>query len=213
MKKNVLLFIILLIPVAIFAQKTYPATIYFKNGTLKQGNTEMAKSNTTTLSFKESEGFKSEAIKSDDIRKIEYYDEKAKDSISLLYAEFRKEKNGKKPKIQKRWITKIYSGKDISVYFENFGIPGKIGSHTSTSVQNYYFIYKNESPKLIFYTYYGGNLMGQKAYRQNISYYLKNFFGELCPDVIRAFDNGEIEVSNNPIPFAKYYESHCGKKY
>lgn len=212
MKKNILLFILLLIPAIFFAQKTYPATIYFKNGTLKSGNTEMAKSNATTISFKENNGSKSEDIKSDDIRKIEYYDEKSKDSLSLLYAEFRKEKEGKKPKIQRRWVTKIYSGKDISVYFEEYGIQGKIGSHTSTSVQNYYFIYKNESPKLIFYTYYGSSGMGQKAYRKGVSYYLKNFFGELCPSIVTAFENGEIEVSNNPIPFAKYYESHCEKK-
>ncbi|UQB68885.1 hypothetical protein [Epilithonimonas zeae] len=103
-----------------FSAQNYTATIYFADGTVKQGSTDAIANGMKKINFKENNAQKSEKIQTTSLKKIEYYDSKTQEPVifeRLDYIEGHKKK-GTVPKIHNNWLRKVKKSGDITIYIK-----------------------------------------------------------------------------------------------
>lgn len=210
MKKIILLHFIIF-SLRIWGQE-YNATIYFEDGTSKKGTANIIKSGLKKINFKENRSSKIETIETESLKKIEYYDAKTNDTAIFERRDIigGYKKNGKIPKINKLWIQKLTQVGDITMYAR---LPSSAQGHynmgtgnifTPTTVNAWFFQYKDNLPTLIFFLI-DGSPMGVK--NQNL--WIALYFNELCPNLVKDHREKKIKLSDTPVPLLEYYEKNC----
>jgi hypothetical protein len=191
---------------SIKAQK-YDATLYFSNGTKKEGKTDAVINGEPKLGFIENGQSKKEKIKVENLEKVEYHNEN-KESVIVERKEFLYYMGDRKPKSDYNWMIKIHSG-EVSVYTSSGFDPGVSFNMqyriTPTTVRDYFFQYKNEKPELIYFI--SSDLVLNK--KKVISNFIKHFFEEICPNLVTNYNNNKIRFKDNPMPLVTFYEKNC----
>lgn len=197
---------------SIFHAQDYTATIYLKNGSVKKGKANAAINGETKLAFKEENSTKKEKIDVMTIDKVEYLDPKTNETITLEFKEFIYYVFSDKPKTEYNWMRKLSSG-DISLYVSDSYDPGLKSNgyyYTSTpsNLTNYFFQYKDEKPAMIYFI----NSTWTPNKKSLVKKHVKNFFQNLCPELVNDFENENIVIKDHKVDvLIKYYEEKCSK--
>lgn len=187
------------------AQK-YEATLYYLDGSKRNGKAEAVLNGEPKLAFIENGQSQREKVRVEELEKVEYHNKS--ESVTVERKEFIYHMGNRKPKSDFNWMTKIHAG-EVSVYTSssydpgvNFNMEYRV---TPTNVKDYFFQYKNEKPELIYFI--SSDMVLNK--KEIIANFVKYFFENKCPDLVANFNRNKIKLNGNPMPLIKYYEEHC----
>ncbi len=194
------------------AQK-FDAVLYFLDGSKKTGKADMVSNEETKLAFIENGSKKKEKIKINLLDKVEYINLNNNQSVTAELREFIYYFLSDKPKSNYGWIRKISTSEDISMYVGYSYDAGVRNSYHYTvkpsELYNFFFQYKNEKPHLIYFD----NSMWTPNKKQIVRRQVKNFFIDICPQLVSDFNDGKIEIKNNEVKvLIDYYEKNCSTK-
>ncbi|MBM7417664.1 MULTISPECIES: hypothetical protein [Chryseobacterium] len=204
--------ILLLFSVYSFNAQKYDATLYFLDGTIKNGKADAALNGESKLLFKENNSNKKEKIKVQLLDKVEYLDTKTGETITLELKEFNYYVFSDNPKTEYNWMRKISSG-DISVYVSDSfdgGIRNNIYYITVTPsmLTNYFFQYKDEKPAMVYFI----NSTWTPNKKSLVKRHVKNFFKDKCPQLVNDFESEKLQITDHKIDaLIKYYEENCSQ--
>ena len=187
----------------------FNATLYFLDGSKRTGKADMVSNEETKLAFIENGSKKKEKIKTNLLDKVEYINPKNNDTITVELKECVYFFLSDKPKTTFCWMKKINSG-EISTYVA-YAYDGGVnnGYHysvTPSSHEYFFFQYKNEKPQVI----YTNNSIPTLNKKQMLRRQVKNFFTNICPQLVNDFEAQKIVIkNNNPEVLRQYYEKNC----
>lgn len=188
------------------AQK-YDATLYFLDGSTKTGKVSEVMDRDSKLVFIDNNTKKRENIKVRALDKVEYIDPNSDKPITVELREcvFY---TSKKQQTEYCWIKKIHDGV-VSAYI-TYGYDGGVKSvyHytvTPSYIVNVFFQYKNEKPQLIYFH----NSTWTPNKKKIIKRHVRNFFKDICPQLVSDFEEDKIEMGTNTGVLMEYYEKNC----
>jgi hypothetical protein len=207
--KNIKIFFIFFIISFFKVNAQYNTTLYYLDGSIKNGKAGAVINGEPKLNFIENGQSKKEKIKVEYLAKVVYQDEN-NESLTIERKEFLYHMGDRKPKSEFNWMIKIHSG-EVSVYTSSGFDPGITvnGQYriTPTNVKDYFFQYKNEKPELIYFI--SSNIVLNK--KKIITNFIKHFFEEICPNLVTNYSSNKISFNDNPMPLINYYEKNCSK--
>ena len=187
----------------------FDATLYFLDGSKRTGKADMVSNEETKLAFIENGSKKKEKIKTNLLDKVEYINPKNNETITAELKEYIYFFLSDKPKTNFCWMKKINSG-EISTYIGYSYDAGVRNAYYYTvkpsELYNFFFQYKNEKPHLI---YFDNNIWTPNK-KQIVKRQVKNFFTNICPQLVSDFEAEKIVIrNNNPEVLRQYYEKNC----
>lgn len=209
MKKKIL-FCFTLISLGVCSQN-YKGTIYFEDGTVRQGNTDFIAGGSRKINFQENNSTKTERIETKTIKKIEYLDSKTQEPIVFERLDYISgyKKNFTVPIISTAWFKKEKTTGDITAYSTGYTRPGHYnmasGNMFNTTIVNtWVFQYKNDQPKLIYWMIDGAPF---RIKYQNI--WINQFFKEICPSLVKEHLEKKLIIEDDPFPLLDFYNTNC----
>lgn len=188
----------------------FDATLYFLDGSKRTGKADMVSNEETKLAFIENGSKKKEKIKMNLLDKVEYINPKNNQPLTVEYRELIYYFLSDKPKSNYGWIKKTSISGDISTYVGYSYDAGVRNAYyysaKPSELYNFFFQYKNEKPHLIYFD----NSMWTPNKKQIVKRQVKNFFTNICPQLVSDFNDGKIEIKNNEVKvLIDYYEKNC----
>lgn len=188
-------------------------TIKFKDGSSKSGLitsiSEITKKN--FISFKTDKKAKKESISLDNASVIIY---KTEDGDVEAYPMPHVSKINSKDSFH--WAYKIKGTKKLNAYVYSDAVATTSAwinkNYTTTNIgytySHYYLQYKKEPIE------YTGTYTKSQGLSITIGKGLRDkafieYFKDKCPKLVTAYENKEIKIKNDPIPFIEYFEEHC----
>lgn len=208
MKKQVLLFLVLCTAQFAFAQY-YKAEITLNGGTVKSGFAEPVNTEKSNINFKETLDGKKEKLDLKNLEMVHYYDEK---SGKEMIAEKLNATQGNYS--TPAFLYLIYKG-EVSVYAQTSDFYDQ-SAFNNTSIKrsedtSFFFRYKDEKKATLITMKFEGGLVVPIGLKSFTKKGINDFFKDKCPQLVSAFDNGEIKFKKDVFVFIDYYEKKCKK--